>query len=145
MSTPNSIRETFISSAERGDIDGVVACYALDAVLIVPEGRFEGRDQIAAFYNAQFGAISDVRLKIVARYDLPDTGVAEWSFHGTSTGALELPDGRILPATGQRVTQRGADVFTVADGRFREHRLYYDQVEIIQQLTAVPAGDGQPA
>jgi ketosteroid isomerase-like protein len=145
MSTPNSIREAFISSAERGDIEGVIACYAPDAVLIAPEGHFEGRGQIAAFYNAQFGAASDIRLEIAARYDLPDTGVAEWSFNGTSTGSLELPDGRILPATGQRVTQRGVDVFTVADGRIREHRLYYDQVELIQQLTAVPAGEGQPA
>lgn len=68
---------------------------------------------------------------------------AEWSFGGTSTGSLELPDGQVLPATGTHVTQRGADVFTVADGPIREHRLYYDQVELIQQLTAVASGGRQ--
>jgi ketosteroid isomerase-like protein len=135
MTTVASIRAAFVAAAQSRDLDAILDCYAPDAVMIAPEGRFEGRDGIAAYFRPQFDAFSDLRLEITHVHDDGDTGVGEWTFSGTNSRPLELPDGTQLPATGRRVTQRGADVAVAVDGRIREHRLYYDQVELLQQLS----------
>lgn len=140
MSTVATIRERFISAVRRSDLDGILGCYQPNAVLLAPEGRFEGHEGLRTYFGPQFDAFSDLRLELTAVHDADDTGVAEWTFSGTSTGSLELPDGGTLAATGQRVTQRGIDVASVADGRIREHRLYYDQLELLQQLRPAAAG-----
>lgn len=140
MSTVATIRERFINSVQRSDLEGILSCYQPDAVLLAPEGRFEGHEGLRTYFGTQFDAFSDLRLELTAVHDTDETGVAEWTFSGTSTGSLELPDGGTLTATGQRVTQRGADVADIADGRIREHRLYYDQMELLQQLQPAAAG-----
>jgi ketosteroid isomerase-like protein len=134
----DEIRERFLAAVHASDVRGVLACYTADAVLVAPEGRYEGSDYIEAYYRQQFSAFSDLRLKLHAVHDVGDTGIAEWSFSGVNTGTLELPDGTVLPATGRRTTQRGADVAIIRDGRIGEHRLYYDQLELIAQLGVQP-------
>jgi len=52
---------------------------------------------------------------------------------------METPEGTI-PATGKRLTLRGADAITVRDGLIRSHRVYYDQLGFMTQLGLVPEG-----
>jgi ketosteroid isomerase-like protein len=142
MASPQEVRGRFLAAIAAHDLEQVVACYGEDALLIAPEGRFEGRDYIEAYYRIQLTAFPDLGLTVAATHDLEEVGVGEWSFTGTNTGELELPGGEVVPPTGRRVTQRGADIAVIREGRIQEHRLYYDQLELIEQLgvqTAVQA------
>jgi steroid delta-isomerase-like uncharacterized protein len=134
MSSISQVRERFLEAVAANDVAAVVACYAEDAVLTAPEGRFEGRDYVEAYYRPQFEAFPDGILTVVATHDQGETGVGEWLFTGTNTGPLELPGGEVIPPTGKRVTQRGVDVAIIREGLIREHRIYYDQLELIEQL-----------
>jgi steroid delta-isomerase-like uncharacterized protein len=140
--TTTEIRRRFLDAVAGKDVRAVVECYAPDAVLTAPEGRFEGHDYIEAYYRAQFDAFADAGLTVHATHDHEDRGVAEWTFTGTQTGPVELPGGEVVPASGRRVTQRGADVALVEDDRIREHRLYYDQLELIEQLGITATAQG---
>ncbi|MGH9284568.1 MAG: ester cyclase, partial [Acidimicrobiales bacterium] len=62
----------------------------------------------------------------------------EWSLSGTNSGTLRMPTGETVPATGRRVTVRGADVCTVEGEVVVEHHVYYDQAELFGQLGVLP-------
>jgi hypothetical protein len=84
----------------------------------------------------------DAELDIVATYDTPETAVTEWVMSGTHTAPLELPDGGKVQPTGRQIRQRGIDVALLSpEGRFRHHRAYYDQLEALEQLGLLPAGE----
>jgi ketosteroid isomerase-like protein len=139
MSTPDEVRRRFIDAIVRGDLDGVVGCYRPDAVLVAPEGRYEGREQIEEFYRAQLAPF-DAELTVLATYDSGDTGVQEWILRATQTDVFSLPDGTAVQPSDKQLSQRGMDVVVLADGQISEHRLYYDQVELMAQLGLLPTG-----
>lgn len=144
MSSMSDLRDRFLRAVEQNDVTAVVDCYGRDAVLVVPEGRFEGRDYIEAYYRPQFRAFPDGRLTVLATHDGATGLVTEWSFSGTHTGPLELPGGQTIPPTGKVVRQRGTDVVLVRDGAIAEHRVYYDQLEPIEQLGLHTTIRGEP-
>ena len=65
--------------------------------------------------------------------------VAEGRFLGTHTGDLQSPQGTI-PASGNQIEVRFADYFKASGGRITDRRTYWDQVEMMTQLRAKPAG-----
>jgi hypothetical protein len=135
MARIDDVRARFIAAVAASDVAAVLSCYRDDAVLIAPEGRFEGRDYLEAYYRNQFTAFSGLELSVSDTHDDGNAGVAEWVFTGTSTGPLELPGSEAVPPTGRRITQRGADIAILDEaGLIREHRLYYDQLELVEQL-----------
>jgi ketosteroid isomerase-like protein len=140
MATPDEARKTFLAAVTRGDVDTIVALYHPDAVLEAPEGRFEGREGIASYYRAQLSPF-DAALNVVAAYDTGDVGITEWVMEATHARALELPDGNMAPATGRHVRQRGVDVGIYANGLINTHRVYYDQIEALEQLGLLPGGE----
>jgi ketosteroid isomerase-like protein len=134
MVSPNELRNRLLAAVDRKDLAEITDCYHEDAVLIAPEGRFEGRDYVEAYFRIQFDGFPDTRLSVSSTHDSDNIGIAEWTFTGTNTGPLELPGNGTVPATGKRVSQRGADICVLDGNRIREHRLYYDQLELVEQL-----------
>ena len=137
MATAREIGDRLTQAIERGDIQSAVACYGADAVLIAPDGTFRGREQIEEYWRAYLDAFSDLSVAITSQLDAGDTALDEWTFSATHSGALETPGATVAP-TGRRVTLRGADAGVVRDGALVEHRLYYDQAELLEQLGAMP-------
>jgi hypothetical protein len=64
----------------------------------------------------------------------------EWTFVGTQTGPLTLPDGTELPATGKPLEIRGMELVLVRDGKIVVDNLYYDPTVFLAQLGLVPVG-----
>ena len=63
----------------------------------------------------------------------------EWTFAGTHTGSLLLPDGRDLAPTGKRIEVRGMEYCRVNDeGELTVNTLYYDNLAVLVQLGLVP-------
>ncbi|MGH9154412.1 MAG: ester cyclase [Acidimicrobiales bacterium] len=120
------------------DLTAVTSCYSPDAVLIAPEGTFKGREQIAEFFAAWFDPFSDLAVEATTKAEWDNTTLDEWTLRCTHTGQLAMPTGESVPATGTRITVRGADVCTVEGGLVTEHRMYYDQVEVLGQLGLLP-------
>lgn len=138
MSESRTVADRVTESVVREDLEAVIACYGPDAVLIAPEGTFKGREQIAEFFAAWFDPFSEVVVEETTKAEWDNKTLDEWTLSCTHTGPLAMPTGENVPATGKRITVRGADVCTVEGGLVTEHRMYYDQVEVLGQLGLVP-------
>jgi ketosteroid isomerase-like protein len=144
MSDARRMQDRLTKAARLRDVDAIVACYAPDAVVTTPEGTFRGREELGEYLRGQFEAFPDFDVAVHTKVDAGDVAVDEGTVTGTHSGLLPLPNGEVVEPTGKRVTQRVADVLVVRDGLVAEHRLYYDQVEILVQLD-VEALTLQPA
>jgi ketosteroid isomerase-like protein len=63
--------------------------------------------------------------------------VVEGVYSGTQTGPLATPGGNIAP-TGRAFSFPFLEVYVVQDGRFTEHRGYWDIVTFMTQLGLMP-------
>jgi predicted ester cyclase len=61
------------------------------------------------------------------------------NFRGTQTGDLAGEQGTI-PASGNAIDVPFAEVFTIRDGRIARQETYWDQMTMMAQLGALPAG-----
>ena len=64
---------------------------------------------------------------------------SEFTFAGTNTGPLVMPDGTELPATGQAVEVRAAEVVHARDGQILQTDMVWDNMAFMTQLGLVPA------
>ncbi|XVQ87841.1 ester cyclase [Microbispora siamensis] len=115
------------------DVERVVQCFSPRAVYVTPGGVTEGHEQIGWYFRQLFTAFPDLRNEITAWTVLDDTIIAEWTFSGTHTGALMLPDGTEITGTGRRVVFPAASAYTAEDGAFSSGRVYYDQLAMYRQ------------
>jgi hypothetical protein len=67
-----------------------------------------------------------------------DMIVTEGYLIGTHTGTFRSRQGDV-PASGNRVSLRYASVRMVRDGKIAWEHLYFDQLEFLQQIGAIPS------
>ncbi|MDX2699257.1 ester cyclase [Streptomyces ipomoeae] len=121
------------------DLKALTALYAEDAVAVTPDGgEIHGRDDIVEYWRQMTQAIPQGTFESLHAYEAGDTAMDEGFFSGKNTGPIQLPSGETLPATGKDVRIRGADFATVKDGRIVEYRLYFDEMEFLDQLGLLP-------
>lgn len=65
------------------------------------------------------------------------TVVIEGTLSGTHTGTFRSAQGDI-PASGNRVALRYVSVKQIRDSKVAVERLYFDQLEFLQQIGALP-------
>ncbi|WP_182873753.1 ester cyclase [Microbispora sp. H10670] len=117
------------------DLHEILSHYSPDAVYVGPSGVAEGFEQIAWVYEQIFAAFPDFH--VTAWYEVADCenpAVTEWTYTGTHTGPLLLPDGREIAGTGCRITLRATCTSFVENGKIKTHREYFDQLELYSQL-----------
>ncbi|WP_030194207.1 ester cyclase [Streptomyces sp. NRRL S-87] len=121
------------------DLKAVAACFAEDACAVTPDmGVLRGRDEVVEYFRQVMDAMPNATYEAVRRHETADTAIDEGFYRGRNTGPLELPSGELLPATHREVRIRGVDFATVADGLITEYRLYFDQLEFLEQLGLLP-------
>ncbi|MFF8969950.1 ester cyclase [Streptomyces sp. NPDC014995] len=121
------------------DMRVVAELFAQDAVAVTPEaGELHGRDEIVEYWRQMTDAIPEATYEPVHSFEIGTTAVDEGFFRGRNTGPLQMPDGQTLPATQREVRVRGADFATVVDGQIVSYRLYFDQMEFLEQLGLLP-------
>jgi steroid delta-isomerase-like uncharacterized protein len=118
----------------------VEVLYAKEAVMVTSSDRYEGAEAIVAFMDGFTQAFPDGRLTTSLVVEEGDDLVVEYAFEGTHTGALAMPDGSELPATGRTVRLPVVSVFTMRDGKAIEERMYSDSALLVEQLGLAPAG-----
>ena len=140
MSFNRELLDRYVERYNADDLDGVIGLYADDAVQVMPDGRFEGREAVRDRLAQELAAFSDVHHTVRSFVEQGDAFCDEWTFEGTHTAPLRLPDGSELPATGKRIEIKGMELVLVRDGKVILNTLYYDNLAVAAQLGVIPEG-----
>jgi steroid delta-isomerase-like uncharacterized protein len=138
MSVNSELLDTYIERYNAGDLDGVMDLYADDAVQIMPDGMFEGKDAIRARLALDLEACPTYRHTVRSFVEQGDSFCDEWTFAGTHDGPFTLPDGTQVPATGRPVEVNGMEFCQVRDGKLTVDNLYYDNLALATQIGLIP-------
>ena len=123
-----------------GDLKALGECYAEDAMLHTPDhGELKGRAEILQWWRQMTESVPQSRYEAVYQHEDGNTAIDEGYWGGRNTGPITMPTGEKLPATDKTVRIRGCDAATVENGHIVDHRIYFDQVEFMNQLGLAPA------
>lgn len=135
------VLEIAVDAWNRKDVDGFVSLAAPDAKVSAAGGlELHGPDGMRQFYLLWLTACPDNILRYRNIVGEDDRVIGEGTFTGTHTGVLHQPAGDIAP-TGRRVSADYVAAFRMADGKIASMRVYFDVMDLLQQLGLVP----QPA
>jgi predicted ester cyclase len=124
------------------DVEGRKACCSPDMVLEMPGGmHLRGLDQVLQIESVFWEAIPDGRIERTDEFLADDTVIAEGVVTGTHTGPFRTPQSEI-PPSGNPVNLRYASVKRIVDDKIVWEHLYFDQMEFMMQLGALPAPPG---
>jgi steroid delta-isomerase-like uncharacterized protein len=138
MTANRKLLDYYVERYNAGDLDAVMDLYAEDAVQLMPDGMFEGRSTIRERLARELNGFSDVAHRVESFVEQGDAFADEWTFVGTHTGPLALPDGSRLPPTGNHVEVRGMEFVQMRDGKIVVDNLYYDTTAVVAQLGGLP-------
>jgi steroid delta-isomerase-like uncharacterized protein len=132
--------EYYVERYNAGDLDSCMALYAGDASQRMHDGVFEGVDAIRDRLARDLEAFADATYVVDSFFAAGDRFADEWTFTGTNTGPLRLPDGSVIPPTGKSVEIKGMELVEVRDGKIVVDNLYYDFMAAVTQLGLIPQG-----
>ncbi len=137
MPDARTVADRVTDAVIREHLEAVTSGSARGAVLITSEGIYQGREQIAEFFRTWLDSFSELSVgggdQGGAGQPGPRQVVLELHQHRAARADCEA-----VPATGKRVTVRGADISTVKGGGVVEHHIYHDQVEMLGHLGLLP-------
>jgi steroid delta-isomerase-like uncharacterized protein len=136
MGRPRDSAERFYERFAAGDLDGAAELFSPACTHSTPAGQ-QDASAWTAFAEAFRSALPDAHMEIVSVVESGDAVAVEARFKGTHTGALATPQGEI-PASGNAIDVPFADFYRLGDDRFVEHRAYWDQAEMMAQLSPAP-------
>jgi len=140
METNKELLDRYVELYNASDLDACMELYAQDASQRMHDGVFEGIDSIRERFARDLTAFPDDKYVVDSFFAEGDKFGDEWTFTGTNTGPLRLPDGTEVPATGRPVEIKGMEYVEVRDGKIVVDNLYYDFLAAVAQLGLVPEG-----
>ena len=139
MGEARAVMDRLTEAVTHSDLKAIADLYAEDAVASTPDaGEVRGRDAIVEYWRTMTDSIPEATFTSLNKYEIGDTAIDEGVFSGVNTGPIPLPTGETLPPTGKTVSILGVDFATVRDGRIESYRLYYDQMQFLEQLGLLP-------
>lgn len=136
--TNRELLDHYVERYNAGDLDGVMALYADDAVQGMPDGTFKGREAIRQRLAMELAACPDVVHSVRSFVSDGDFFADEWTFAATHTGPFVMPDGTEVPPTGKRLEVKGMEVVALRDGKIVLNTLYYDMLSVVAQMGLLP-------
>jgi len=139
MTDPVEAAGRYDAAFNAQDAEARVANLTHDTEAMLPGGlTLRGPEQVVAVARSFWEALPDGRISSEHEVAAGDTVVTEGQLSGTHTGTFHSPQGD-TPASGNRVALRFASVKLIRDGKVASERLYFDQLEFLQQIGALPA------
>ena len=132
--------EYYVERYNAADLDACMELYAEDASQRMHDGVFEGVEAIRARLARDLEAFADAKYVVDSFFADRNKFADEWTFTGTNTGPLRLPDGSVIPPTGKPVEIKGMEYVEVRDGKIVVDNLYYDFMAAVAQLGLIPQG-----
>lgn len=137
MSTTRELAERAFDAYNSGDIDAFMAFYADDAVVSypgIPDGTIRGHDAIRANWSSQRDSFPDSHITSEVLVVEGDTVADEFTYAGTSTGPVTMPDGTTIAPTGRHIEMRGMQLLRLRDGKVVRHDLFMDSAVMMAQM-----------
>ncbi len=100
--------------------------------------RMRGHSEIMEGMKGWTNAFKDLKGTVTNTMEHGDTVVLEISWKGTHNGPLDTPSGPI-PPSGRSVTNRSVQVLRFENDKIAENRHYFDQLNMLRQLGALPS------
>ena len=143
MSEAKQVLEQAIERWNDNDRDRWAELYHEDVVFEAPGGsRISGLEDLkVSYFDALLTAAPDRGSSDVVLISEGEHVVEQARYTGTHTGTWRNPNGVEIPATGKTLDFPFVGVFRVERGRISSIRLYYDQVEVLNQLGLMPGAD----
>jgi len=139
MGDPRDVATRWAKAYDSHDEQQLAGVLAERAVLVSPEGVFEGRSAIVGYMMAWARAFGGgYTIEHVTAED--DRVVMEMTWTGAHTGTYTTPGGDI-PATNRSVVARTSHTVVVDGDVATEVRMYFDVYAFLSELGLVP-GDG---
>ena len=138
MSSLRDLAEQGVQLFNAGDVEGLVDLFTEDATRVTPFGTFKGRAAIHEAASREKAAFPDRTMTVDVYVEQGDTIAVEYTFVGTNTGPLVMPDGTELPPTGKRVEFKGMELLQLRDGKAVVDHDYWDNMAVAGQLGILP-------
>ncbi len=130
-----AIGDTYLRARSEINLDLLDEIYASDAVIhdsSQPEDMV-GLDALKSQYRYSHRALPDFQITLDEMIVKGDRIVWVWTVTGTNTGPFHTPLGD-LPPTGKKVIFSGVAIDRVVDGKIVEEWVYFNVLELLQQL-----------
>ena len=121
------------------DAKGIRASFSPDCLKVVPGAHLRGGDQVAAWCSALWEAFPDMQVSVAAAVEAEPIVAIQGRVSGTHRGTLRTPDGDI-PPTGRRADLLFSQHAEVHEGVIVSARLFFDRLELLEQLGVTPPG-----
>jgi len=113
MTLEEQLIKRYFDAFNQHDIEGVMACFHDEAVLVGPNGkRLVGGAEVRRSYESEFALFPDAHCELRVCTGNSGRGVAESYFTGTR-------------AEQKRIEAIGAEVMEMVDGKIKEIRDYH--------------------
>jgi taurine dehydrogenase small subunit len=117
MTQEEQLIQRYFDAFNHHDIDGVMACFHTDPMIIDAEGRrVAGRAEVRRAYETSFALFPDGHCDLRSCTGNDGRGMAESFFRGTR------------PREGKVIEAIGAEVLEIVDGRIKEIRDYHTRI-----------------
>jgi steroid delta-isomerase-like uncharacterized protein len=121
------------------DVEARMASETTDVEAVLPGGiALRGPEQIVGFLQTFWEALPDAKVNAEDEFVSGDAIAIEGTLTGTHSGTFRSPQGDI-PPSGNRINVRYAAVKRIRDGKVASEHLYFDQLEFLEQLGALPS------
>ena len=138
MTRPHDYPARAQEAFNRRNLEALTALWAPGIHYVAPGEETTTRAAALAREQALFTAFPDIVADLGRHHWAGERLVIEGELSGTHDGELRLGKTQ-LPATGRRVVLRFAAVFAFDGGVVATERVYYDRLDLLQQLGVVPA------
>jgi ketosteroid isomerase-like protein len=116
MTSEEQLIKRYFDAFNRHDLEGVIACFHEQTVLVSPEGkRLVGIAEVRRSYEKEFAVFPDAHCDLRVCTGNSGRGVAESYFTGTRSRET-------------RIEAIGAEVMEIVDGKIKEIRDYHHVV-----------------
>jgi len=138
MTDSSAIVQNFYDNWAAGRLDEVRSLFTDDAAIATPAGTFD-LDAHEQMGQAFMTAFPDSHMDVSRIVTVGDEVWVTGRFKGTQTGDLVGEQGTV-PASGRAIDVPFAEVFTVREGKIARQETYWDQMTMMAQIGALPAG-----
>jgi steroid delta-isomerase-like uncharacterized protein len=125
---------TFIDGLNRHDMDEWAACLSSDFTADYPSAKGLNAAYARGFNESFFPAFPDLHFDVERVLADGDVVVIAWTATGTHLGALEGPNGAVIPPTGKKGVVNGVLISEVRDGKIVRERTYWNLLDLLTQL-----------
>ena len=137
MADPLELAKKHDEAYNAKDAAGRKAIEHPDIEFKMPGMSLRGHEQVMQVVQVFWAALPDGKIVTEKQYVDGDVVVAEGAVKGTHTGPFQAPTGEI-PPSGNDVMLRFATVKQFRGDKLVSESLYFDQLDFLQQIGAMP-------